>query len=260
MVKAWDIKAPQGRAYVRNVLSLAGAIISGAFSKDFSKLLVGDATGKIHLMSINDCELEGGPVAMGFKNSSSKEGSRKSATEKYFSTEFTLQQLLEQRNGLLSKNIKRPKLIIPHEEPSHPEGPEINPPRDETPAEIAKQYLKKCWLEQRGSLGVFQGANYQESGWYDPKAHEDGDKDQPLLTQFHEDQQYVMCQKASVSFDLLRLVRSSNKAKHEDNMSLDLNLTRMSHETKQALKSEGVELEGEFDHTFTYELFPKTVI
>jgi hypothetical protein len=259
-VKAWDIKAPRGRAYVRNVLSLAGAIISGAFSKDFSKLLVGDATGKVHLMSINDSDLEGGPVAMGFKNSPPKEGSGKSATEKERNTEITLQQLLEQRNGLLSKSIKRPKLIIPHKEPPPPEGLEINQPRDETSAEIAKQYLKKGWLEQRGSLGVFQGANYQETGWYDLKAHEDGEKDRPLLSQFHEDQQYVMQQKASVSLDLLRQVKSSNKEKHEKNMGTDLNLTCMSRETKEALESEGVEIEGQFDHTFTYELFPETVV
>jgi hypothetical protein len=242
------------------VLSLAGAIISGAFSKNFSKLLVGDATGKVHLMSINDSDLEGGPVAMGFKNSSPTEGSGKSATEKDRNTEITLQQLLEQRNGLLSKSIKRPKLIIPHKEPPPPEGLEFNQPRDETSAEIAKQYLNEGWLEQRGSLGVFQGAKYQETGWYDLKAHEDGDKDRPLLPQFHEDQQYVMRQKASVSLDLLRQVKSSNKEKHAKNMGIDLNLTCMSRETKEALESEGVEIEGEFDHTFTYELFPETAV
>jgi len=26
------------------------------------------------------------------------------------------------------------------------------------------------------------------------------------------------------------------------------------------LESEGVEIEGEFDHTFTYELFPETAV
>ncbi|RAL61727.1 hypothetical protein DID88_002795 [Monilinia fructigena] len=59
-VKAWDIKRPRGKALVREVLAASGGIGAGAFSPDFSKLIIGDATGKVHLLtrSENDHELE----------------------------------------------------------------------------------------------------------------------------------------------------------------------------------------------------------
>jgi hypothetical protein len=259
MVKAWNIKAPQGRAFVRNVLSLAGAIISGAFSKEFSKLLIGDATGKVHLMSINDSDLEGGLIAGKFKSSSSEGNSGKSTTENGSNAEIKLQQLLQQKSCLLSKNIKRPNLVIPHKEPP-PEGFEINQPKKETSKDIAQDYLDKAWLEQRPGLGVFQGKNYHETGWYDLKAHEDGDKDRPLLPEFHEDQQFVMRKKARVGFELLPQVKISDPKKHHENMKLDIDFSRMSLETKEALNKEGAEIEGDFSHTYDYELLPKTAV
>jgi hypothetical protein len=260
MVKAWNIKAPQGRAFVRNVLSLAGAIISGAFSKEFSKLLIGDATGKVHLMSINDSDLEGGPIAGKLMNSSSEENSGKSTTENGSNAEIKLQQLLQQKSSLLSKNIKRPNVVIPHKEPPPPKGFEINQQKKQTSKDIAQDYLDKAWLEQRPGLGVFQGENYRETGWYDLKAHEDGDKDRPLLPEFHEDQQFVMRKKSRLGFELLPQVKSSNTKKHQENMKLDIDFSRMSLETKEVLNKEGAEIEGDFSHTYNYELLPKTAI
>lgn len=263
-VKAWNIKNPPGKAFTRNVLDIGGAVISGAFSKDFSKLLVGDATGKVYLMGINDSDLEGGPLATSNSNSSKESTagsiSNTSAAQEGSVTEIKLQQLLQQKNGILSRNIKRPKVVIPHKEPPPPESYELDQENNESSVDIAQRYLNEGWLEQRVGLGIYQGANYEESGWFDHTAHEDGDPERPLLPQFREEQQFDVRLNNNVEFDLLPEVKSSDPKQHAENMRLDLDLSRMSLETKKALGEERVEIEGDFAHTFSYELLPRTSI
>ncbi|KAE9372052.1 WD40 repeat-like protein [Stipitochalara longipes BDJ] len=263
-VKAWNIKNPPGKAFVRNVLDLAGAIISGAFSKDFSKLLIGDATGKVHLLSINDRDLEGGPIATiksnSFGESTFGSNANASTAEKSSTTEIKLQQLLQQKNGILPRSIKRPKIIIPHKEPPHPEGHELNHVEEESAIGIAQHLLDEGWLKQEPGLGVFQGVHYGESDWFDLKAHEEGDRDKPLLPEFHNEQQFVRREQNATFFELLPQVKSSDPRKHHENMNLDLDLSRLSLETQYALKEEGLEFEGDFNHTFTYELLPRVSI
>ena len=264
-VKAWNIKESPGRTFVRDVLSLAGAIISGAFSKDFSKLLIGDATGKVHLMSINDKDLEGGPIVTQSKSESAKEGTLgKSTMGPGNNSKIKIHQLLDQKSALLSNNIKRPKLIIPHKEPPARAGFEISLPEEQSVVDIAQGYLNEGWLTHHVGQGVYQGPNYAETQWVDRTAHEDNDPTQPLLPEFLIAQQFMVREeKGKVSFDLLPQVKSSDPKKHKKNMSLDLALSQMSLETRQSPKAEWVEIEGErveiegdFSHTFSYELLP----
>ena len=51
IVKAWDIRRHPADVHVRNVAHVGAAIQDGAFSPDFSHLLVGDADGAIHVLS-----------------------------------------------------------------------------------------------------------------------------------------------------------------------------------------------------------------
>jgi hypothetical protein len=257
-VKAWNIKNPPAKAFIRNVLSLAGAVISGTFSQDFSKLLIGDATGKVHLLSINDSDLEGGLIAA-LKSDSSRE-STSNTMENGSVKGIKLQQLLQQKNGILSRAIKRPKVILPHKEPPPPEGYEINQEENTTSANIAQHYLNEGWLEQHARLGVYQGTNYAAAGWYDRTAHEAGNPDAPLLPQFREKQQFIRHQKNNEEFDLLPRVRSSDPTQHEENMKLDLNFAALTLDTQQALTEERVETEGDFSHTYSYEFLPNTSI
>jgi hypothetical protein len=80
------------------------------------------------------------------------------------------------------------------------------------------------------------------------------------LPEFHEDQQFVMRKKSRLGFELLPQVKSSNTKKHQENMKLDIDFSRMSLETKEVLNKEGAEIEGDFSHTYNYELLPKTAI
>lgn len=50
-VKEWDILRSPENALVRDVAQLGAGVQSGAFSPDFSNLLVGDASGAVHILS-----------------------------------------------------------------------------------------------------------------------------------------------------------------------------------------------------------------
>jgi hypothetical protein len=235
-------------------------VISGAFSKDFSKLLIGDATGKIHLLSINDKDLDEGPIVTKGNSNSAKEITQgNDATETWAKPEVKLQQLLHQKSAVLSKSIKRPKLIIPHKEPPPPAGFEINQPDKQSVVDIAQAYLNEGWLTQHVGHGVYQGPNYAETGWVDRTAHEDNDANQPLLPEVLMMQQFMVREERDkVGFDVLPQVKTSDQKKHKENMKLDLAFSRLSLETQQSLKEERIEIEGDFTHTFSYDLLPKT--
>lgn len=55
-MKAWDVRALPDQAFIRDVARLSGGVSSGAFSPDLTHLLIGDATGKVHLLHIKDTE------------------------------------------------------------------------------------------------------------------------------------------------------------------------------------------------------------
>ena len=51
MVKEWDVLRSPENALVRDVAQLGAGVQSGAFSPDFSNLLIGDASGAVHVLS-----------------------------------------------------------------------------------------------------------------------------------------------------------------------------------------------------------------
>jgi len=272
MVKAWNIKAPAGKAFVRNVLTLAGGIATGAFSKDFSKLIIGDATGKVYLMSVNDADLEGGPIATKVgKNSSTKIAqctlkgtSRPSGVS--IAGKFTLRGVPLQ-HALLPKNIRRPKLIIPHAEPPPPLGHEATQVKQETSMDIAQHYLYEGILEQHPGRGVYQGPNYaegpsvDEKPWYRFEAHEDNDATKPLLPEFLAQQQYMTRQRnTELRLERLPRVKSSDPKKHEENTKLDLDFSQLSLELRKVLQDDKVEIEEDFIGPFKFDVVPRTKI
>ncbi|KAI9823332.1 MAG: hypothetical protein M1832_002556 [Thelocarpon impressellum] len=52
IVKSWNIKRAAEDALVRDLVSLEGGVMCGAFSPDFSKLLLGDTSGGLSLLSV----------------------------------------------------------------------------------------------------------------------------------------------------------------------------------------------------------------
>jgi len=125
---------------------------------------------------------------------------------------------------------------------------------------IARELLSEGLLRQQTGVGVFQGPNYEESGWFDLKAHEDGDWQKPLLPAFHKEQHFVRRKQNATVFEVLPHVKSSDPKKHRENMDLDLHMSRLHLETQYELKEGGLEYEGDFTHTFAYELGPPSPV
>ncbi|KAF4634356.1 hypothetical protein G7Y89_g3750 [Cudoniella acicularis] len=216
-LKAWDIRAPPNHAFVRDVLELSGGISAGAFSKDFSKLLIGDATGKVHFLSFSE---------------SSEEFSILGESSRASKHNIGL--------GIAVMTRGRPKVVIPHPEPPAPS------PSIETEAQnielsgkiIGRQYIEEgqLRLHPHPAIGAVKGPNYHEIGFYRLEAHRDQDKTKPLLPEFQmKQQEEIIRELEDLRITVLPHVTCSDKSAHSRNVQIDMEL-----------KADGIELEWEY--------------
>jgi hypothetical protein len=240
-VKAWDVTAPPRQAFVRDVLVLSGGISAGAFSKDCSQLVVGDATGKVHLLSINDSDLEERPA-------------QPAQPINPIQHRHSLQ-----RGGLLPSNIKRPKVLIPHPEPPPPIGFDLGADVEQTGKELAQTYVEEGMikLHEDPAIGAVQGVNYHETGLFLTEAHENRDGTAPLLPSWQSKQQFeIQRQKIETRIPTLPRIKSSHPATHKKNMSLDLDISKLSLSTQEELRRDRVDFKWDNTYNFNNELFP----
>ncbi|KAK7977599.1 hypothetical protein PG996_003653 [Apiospora saccharicola] len=164
VVKVWDIR--RGKAIlVRDLIECAGPITSGAFSPDKTQLAVGDGSGRVYLLSLDEGEREEvKPIA--------------TATTGLWSVRMDGQQ----------KTIRRPRPFIPH--------PEVPPPPSAASSHAEAKVQRNEYIEQQvlhvhpdPTIGVVQGPNYAACGLYRAEAHVDGDPSQPLLEDVERQQQ-----------------------------------------------------------------------
>jgi hypothetical protein len=260
-VKAWDIRRPKGSAFVRTVLSISGVITAGAFSENYSKLLIGDATGKVHLLGLDD-EDDEDP----HDNSENKS---------------IITNRLDHASAVLAKGsqlvipslesfypstvlVKKPKVIIPHPEPPPPPGFGIHIEGGKATAqEMAKFYVIEGQLQihPNRAVGAIQGPNYAETRLFRREAHENNDPNQPLISQYKAKQRYeIQSQVNWLKLSFLPKVISSDPLLHERNLKLDLDFSRLSLSTQKELKQDGVDLDFEPAEGFDYELLPSLSI
>ena len=237
-MKAWDIRAPKGQAFVRTVLSVSGGVASGVFSKDFSKLLVGDATGKVHLLGIDGDDLD---------DDTPQERASTATSVKTASW--------------LPKNSGRrvpPRIILPHQEPT-PNLEEMEESTGETAEEIGRAYLEEGQLRicPDRRIGTVQGPNYAETKLYRIDAHEDNDSTKPLLPSIQSRQQYEVVRTWEHTLRVARLPRvsSSSQRRHARNVKLDLELSTSE---QQELERDGIDLTFEPNNDFEYEVSLRT--
>jgi hypothetical protein len=246
-VKAWDIRAPRGQAFVRTVLSLSGGVSAGAFSKNFSKLLIGDATGKVHLLGISDEELE---------------GNERIDTERTIRNQPSQQKPRGFAATLPAKAAKKvPKVIIPHPEPAPPAGFQFGMEVEQSAADMARAYLEEgqITLLKNRRIGAVQGPNYGETLFYRYEAHEDNDGTMPLLPEWQARQQWhIQGEMANLSLPRLLVLTGSSSADHLRNAALDFDFSRLSLETQAELQRDRVEYT--FDGLFDHESSPRTKI
>ncbi|TVY84506.1 Rik1-associated factor [Lachnellula suecica] len=224
-VTAWNIHEKPGKAFVRYLLELSGGVTSGAFSKDFSKLLIGDATGKVHFLGYDDSDLE--------------EETQESSTPT---------PSIRPGSGILQTALtKRPKVIIPHPEPPHPlhfEGDFLIATVEPSGRELAMEFLHegRLRLHPDPGIGAVQGPNYAETNLFRLEAHEESDASKPLLPGFEAVQHYGVQHKTTKTvIPQLPPATCSDSTLHSRNVAWDL-----------ALERDGIDLDWEYR-------FPKEV-
>lgn len=247
MVKAWDVKAPPSKAFIRNVLSISGGVSTGVFNQDCSKLLVGDATGKVYLLSTDDSDIAEDLVP---------------AQHAHAKQPITFGSQLE-------GGLKRPKVIVPHAEPLPPSTSEsidshlLEEAYEPTGAENSREYLNRGILVRfpteehpHSQHAVFQGPAYSDSGFFRSDLHVDGDVTQELLPLTLASQQFLVDEEVPrLRVSRLPIPRTaSNRQQHQANIALDFNFDALEPDTQKSLAGDKVELH--WDNSFPHELSP----
>ena len=268
-VKAWDVRKPKGNAFVRTVLSVSGGITAGAFSENFSRLLIGDATGKVHLLGIDEESEEPGPTNA---SDSEEEGVGNPSRLKKLNGSDRRQTsaVLAKGSDVLLVNpevyghailAKRPKVIVPHPEPPSPASFQLDVENEEMTAyDMAQYYLDEGQLQMHPdpAIGAVQGPNYTETLLFLKEAHENDDPTLPLLPEYQSKQQYqIQSQERRLKLPCLPEVASSDRTLHEKNLSLDLDISRLSLATQEELARDGVDLDFWPAVDFNFELSPR---
>lgn len=242
-VKAWDIRAPEGKAFVRDIIAVSGGISVGAFSKDFSRLLLGDSTGKIHLLGIDDLDPGSG---------------------KGRASQGAVNITIGRSHRISGPPANRPKVIIPHPEPEPPVGFGVCAAgTDETAKKMARHYLEQgqLTLNSDRTIGAVQGPNYNETELHCREGHVDNDSSKPLLPEWQAQQQYkVWEERIGPEFTCLPNVESSDQILHVKNLSLDFDISSLPEGAQELLEKERVDLDFKDEHTFDYELLPRSKV
>ena len=149
VVKVWNIRRKK-RPFLRNLLEAPGPITYGSFSPDHFKLAVGDATGRVFLLSVDE----------------------RDEVDSHFI------KVPGRRN-----RIRRPRPFIPHAEPPMPLA-------DSIATYAHNKYIASSQLliHPDPIIGAVKGPLYSASNLYRREAHLDNDPHLPLLAQFERHQ------------------------------------------------------------------------
>ncbi|KAI0878813.1 WD40 repeat-like protein [Hypoxylon argillaceum] len=163
VVKVWNIR--HDGVLVKDLIEAAAPITFGAFSPDFTRLVIGDGSGRVYLLELEDPEDEDLP------------------NPAHDSAEFSKVQT----TGGSHRAIRKPRPFLPH--------PELPPPvlfTDTGPGQkSAKEYLNTAQLmmHPNPTIGAIQGVNYAGTGLFRSDAHVNEDPHEPLLPTFQSRQQ-----------------------------------------------------------------------
>ncbi|TAQ84901.1 hypothetical protein B7494_g6773 [Chlorociboria aeruginascens] len=235
-VKAWDVRAARGKAFVREVLAISGGISVGSFSDDFSKLILGDSAGKVYLLGHDDKDLRDNEIApLGKIGFGSGQESR-----------------VDNHSHM---HLRRPKVIKYHPEPPPPDDGDMDE-IDWARALIDKKQLKR---DRDRRIGVVKGENYHETLMYRLEAHEEHDGTKDLLPEWEALQQCQLFEPTAKYKQprLRRVDQSADDTLHSRNLELDFDVGRLLPSTRKALERDRVELNFDDEHLFEYEMMPK---
>lgn len=230
MVKVWNIRDAEG-VHLRDLIEVPGPITAGAFSPNREKLVIGDGSGRVYLMSLaemsEDQEIE------------ASSGSRADL----------LRLQVEGRQRV----IRRPKPFIPHPEVPPPGGSVIR--TVQLGHERAQGYLERGELVVYPHIGAVQGPNYMNTGLFRTEAHRDDDISQPLLPPYERQQQQNCTFRSSGRVTEVRdvLFTTEEETRHRLNQLDDeeRGLAEGS-TTRLQLEEERAELDPEYDLDYDF--------
>jgi WD40 repeat protein len=215
VVKVWDLQRP-GNPFIRDLVEATGPVSFGAFSPHFDKLAIGDASGRVFLITNNPLD---------------------APPDEFFKAP----------DGSLRLKHKH-RLLIHHEEPPRP--------TDDSGPHIARRYLETGQLvkESDPTLGVFQGPKYQETGLFNIDSHWERDILKPLKPPLIRYQQSAKLPRRSGlrSGRIPRRVLIDERASALALQQHDRNVQDSAHlwlepQTKDELESERCEIQSDYD-------------
>ncbi|KAI1298652.1 WD40 repeat-like protein [Xylaria venustula] len=158
VVKVWNIRHGAG-VLMKDLVEATAPITYGTFSPDFTKLVIGDGSGRVYLLALEDPEMEDDPEPN------------------------PTNYLQVQMNDGGQRTIRRPRFVQHHGEI----------PLDECVKgqEIGREFLRNAQLvlHTDRAIGAVQGINYTETGLFRKDAHVNDDENAPLLPIFQTKQQ-----------------------------------------------------------------------
>lgn len=229
VVKIWNIRNRR-KTLVRTLLEAPGPISFGFFSPDHSKLAVGDATGRVFVLSVDE-------------------------RDEHESHMMTLPGT--------TRRVRRPRPFLPHPEPP---APETNEDEQDVDTGIAS-YARKTYLDthqlvltSNPTIGAVKGPLYSATNLFRREAHLDQDPSLPLLARFER------FQKDNEALSLGSRRRSVRRTgdpgnpsqrlleMHQQNCTKDLSVEMVQDKQLQALVRLGIDAEE--DWGFHYEELP----
>lgn len=215
VVKAWNVRAPPGEEHVADVITLSGGISAGAFSSDHSRLLVGDATGKLNVLRCGDLD------------------------------EYEESPPMRRRQPIIphyeaSRSVPNGDLVEPSPEP--------------TAREMALRYLdaRQVVVHPDPYVGAVQGEKYRDTGLFCTQLHQGGDAHSEPLEEVlrQQDKRY---RGKSLVISTTRDVEPCVEPQHQANYMMDLQLEQLHPETIVELAASGADFSFDDEHEYDYE-------
>jgi hypothetical protein len=222
VVKAWNVRACYGHEFVRDVIKLSGGISAGKFSPDFAKLVIGDSTGKVHLLSLGQAE-------------PSEE------------IPFAIRKPITPHPPLPAPLIDDDDMEIPPEQ---------------TAKEIAQEFLdrQQITIHEDEWIGAVQGPNYASTGlFYQENKYKDKYRKDSIGWSMEElrEKQQLRHNVERIRRPQLPNIKSSNPFLHQKNLCLDLDLAALLPETYVQLREARVDLNFQDENDFFFEPGPR---
>ncbi|OTB04348.1 hypothetical protein M426DRAFT_320946 [Hypoxylon sp. CI-4A] len=224
VVKVWNIRQGKG-VLVKDLMEVAAPITVGAFSPDFTKLIIGDGSGRVYLMDVNEWEDNANQDSVAA-----------------ISSGFVKLQLDGKQRA-----IRRPRPFIPHGEVPPPYQ-NLDSDAYHLGQERAKEYLETSQLAliSDPTIGAVQGPAYTLTGLYRAEAHLDGNVAAPLISAFETQQRANQSFSRTSRYLIQGSTGGGTRAlsnQHRRNIRLDRGLGNLTDATRAVLLAEKAELD-----------------